>query len=290
MQFLRAIIMGIVQGLTEFLPVSSSGHLAILKNIFNVNTDTGLLFDVMLHLGTLLAVCVVYWDDVKQLVIEGVMILLGWGYNAYVFILNLFSKEKRLYRHVITTPYRRFVMLILVSSVPTAILGLLLKDITEQAGNVVLIPGAFLIVTSILLFMFDRLPQGKKTEATASYKDAALVGVVQGIATMPGISRSGSTIFACRAVGFDGDYAVKYSFIMSIPAILGSAVLEMNEARAIAISMSEFFSYVVGMLVAAVVGYICIKTMLLVIKKNKFVYFAYYCLIVGLASCVCYFV
>lgn len=290
MNIIQSILLGLIQGLTEFLPVSSSGHLAIFKNIFHVNVETGLLFDVLLHLGTLLAICVVYWEDIRELFVEGVSILCGWIYNIWVFFHNVFSKKKRKYRHVITTSYRRFVMLILISSIPTAMIGLLLKDVIESASDILLIPGICLIITSILLYILDRIPEGGKNEVSASYKDAALIGIVQGIATLPGISRSGSTIFACRRSGFQKDFAIKYSFIMSIPAVLGSALLELRDASAFAVSLSELFCYIVGMAVAAVSGYVCIKTMLLIVRNDKFRYFSYYCFIVGVITSICYFV
>lgn len=290
MNVIQSILLGLVQGLTEFLPVSSSGHLAIFKNIFHVNTETGLLFDVLLHLGTLLAICVVYWEDIKELVIEGISILCGWLYNAWIFFHNLFSKDKKKYRHVITTSYRRFVMLILVSSIPTAILGLLFKDVIESASDIYLIPGICLIITSIMLYVLDRIPEGTKNEVSATYKDAGFIGIVQGLATLPGISRSGSTIFACRKSGFQKDFAIKYSFIMSIPAVLGSALLELRDASAFAISFSELFCYILGMAVAAVSGYVCIKTMLMIVRNDKFRYFSYYCFVVGVITSICYFV
>ncbi len=290
MNLIQSIFLGLVQGLTEFLPVSSSGHLAIFKNIFHMNTDSGLLFDVLLHLGTLLAICVVYWDDVRQLFVEGVSILCGWLYNAWVFLHNRFSGNKKKYRHVITNSYRRFVLLILVSSIPTAVIGLLLKDIIESASDILIIPGICLIVTGILLFVLDRMPEGGKSEVSASYRDAFFVGTVQGIATLPGISRSGSTIFACRKSGFQKEFAIKYSFIMSIPAVMGSALLELHDASAFAIRMTDLLCYIVGMAVAAVSGYICIKTMLMIVRNNKFRYFAYYCVAVGVITSICYFV
>lgn len=289
MNFIQSILLGLIQGLTEFLPVSSSGHLAIFKNIFRVNVETGLLFDVLLHLGTLLAICAVYWDDIKELFVEGIHMLCGWCYNTIVFISNLFCKNKRKYRHVITTAYRRFVLMIIVSSVPTAIIGILLEDIIESASDVLIIPGICLIVTGLMLSVLDHMPSGKKNELSASYKDATFIGIIQGIATLPGISRSGSTIFACRKSGFNKEFAVKYSFIMSIPAVLGSALLQLKDSSVLAVSMSELLCYIVGMTVAAVVGYICIKTMLLIVKNNKFRYFSCYCIALGMITSICYF-
>ena len=292
MNFIEAIIMGLIQGLTEFLPVSSSGHLAIFKNIFHVSTDTGLLYDVLLHIATLVAICVVYWKDVKELFVNGCCMVGLWVSNAGRWIANCFrKKEQRIaYKPVLTTPYRRFVLMILISTVPTGIMGILLEKVIGSASEVLLLPGICLILTSGILFLADRVTAGDKTEATATYKDSLIVGVAQGFATLPGLSRSGTTITACLIAGFNKEFAVKYSFIMSIPAILGAMVLELKDFTMADLTGGVIWNYLAGMLVAGIVGYICIKTMLLVVKKNKFTIFSVYCLFVGLASVVCYFV
>ena len=292
MTFLEAIIMGLIQGLTEFLPVSSSGHLAIFKNIFYVNTDTGLLYDVLLHAATLVAICFVYWKDIKELFVNGCCMVGLWICNAGIWIANLFRKkeEKHAYRPVITSTYRRFVLMIIISTIPTGIMGVLLEKIIGSASDYLILPGICLILTAIILFMADHIKIGEKTEETASYKDAVILGLAQGVATLPGLSRSGTTITACLIRGFNREFAVKYSFIMSIPAILGAMVLQLKDFTTAEFSGGLIWNYLAGMIVAGVVGYLCIKAMLLVVKKNKFTVFSIYCLIVGIASVVCYFV
>lgn len=291
MSFIEAIIMGIIQGLTEFLPVSSSGHLAIFKNIFHISTDTGLLYDVMLHIATLAAICVVYWKDVKELVINGCCMVGLWILNAGIWIGNLLrSKENRKpFKAVITTPYRRFVLMILISTIPTGILGVVLEKVIGSASELLILPGICLILTAILLFIADRAKIGDKTEESASYKNSLVIGLAQGVATLPGLSRSGTTITACLLSGFSKEFAVKYSFIMSIPAILGAMILQLKDFTAADFAGGLFWNYLAGMIVAGVVGYICIKTMLVIVKKNKFTIFSVYCLIAGIASVVCFF-
>ncbi len=287
MELIKAIILGIVQGVCEFLPVSSSGHLAITRKLINLNTDTGLLFDIMLHIGTLVAIFVVYKKDVLQLIKEGFTILGLWIRNAFVFIGSIFNKNlKSKIKPVITTPYRRFVMLVIVSTIPTGILGILLKDFIEYASAGALIPGIFLLVTGIELLIADRLKTGEITEENATYKSAGIIGIAQGFATLPGISRSGTTITACLACGFDKTFAVKYSFIMSIPAILGSMVLELKDFTTLDITKADLYSYIVGTIVAAVVGYVCILTMLKIVRGKKFFGFSIYCFIVGTLAIV----
>lgn len=299
MSLLQAIFMGILQGITEFLPVSSSGHLALFKNLFQIETETGMLFDILLHFATLLAICVVYYKDIARLFVEGLGILRDWAINFACLCRNivLFAGNKLSrrnlnnedldyseYRKVVNSAYRKFVMLILMSSIPTAIIGFVSKDVAEQAANLLIVPGICWIVTAGLLFVADKAKGGEKLPREVTYTNAFIIGIVQGIATLPGISRSGATIAACLLCGFNRKFAVKYSFIMSIPAILGATLLELTEVSGADIARGEIFSYVVGMIFAAVVGYISIKTMLVVVGKKKFTIFSIYCLLLGLIA------
>ncbi|NLK27761.1 MAG: undecaprenyl-diphosphate phosphatase [Clostridiales bacterium] len=290
MEFIKAIILGFIQGLTEFLPVSSSGHLAIMKHILHMNLETGLLFDVLLHLGTLIAIFIAFWKDIKELIIEGIMIFYDLLINIGRWIINKFSKNQLNYKQVVSTSYRRFVVMIIVSTIPTAVIGFLFQDGIELAGEQLLVPGLSLILTSILLTISDRINGGSKREDTAGFKDAGLIGIAQGIATLPGLSRSGTTITACLLCGFDRDFAVKYSFIMSIPAVLGAVLLELKDVSMVRLDRSEIYGYLAGAIVAGFVGYLCIKTMLNIVRGKKFKYFAYYCFIIGIIAVICHFV
>lgn len=289
MDLLNAIIMGFVQGVAEFLPISSSGHLAIMKQILGMK-DTGLVFDVLLHMGTLIAIFVAFWKDIKELIIEGFKILGDFFINIARLFRNIFSKNEVEYIKLFSSPYRRFVILVIISTIPTGIIGVLFNDAFEAAGEELLVPGLCLIITGILLIIADRVKEGHKTEATANIKNAGLIGLAQGIAIMPGLSRSGTTITACLLCGFDKTFAVRYSFIMSIPAVLGAALVELKDFSSVATNQAELVNYSVGTLIAGVVGFICIKTMLVIIKGKKFKYFAYYCFLVGAIAVVGYFV
>ena len=290
MTLIKAIIMGIVQGVAEFLPVSSSGHLAIFKHILNIETDTGLLFDILLHLGTLIAIFIVFWKDIKELIVEGFSILGDFFTNAFFWVSNLFSSKKKEYKKVITSPYRRFVMLIIISTIPTGICGFMFRDLIEEASATLIIPGLLLLLTGVLLIIADRTTYGNKNESSVTYKDAVSVGLAQGIATFPGLSRSGTTITACLVCGFEKTFAVKYSFIMSIPAVFGAVVLELKDIGSVSVSSPELINYLIGTVVAAVVGYICIKTMLVIVRGKKFIGFSIYCFIVGAIAVIGYFI
>lgn len=289
MTILQAIIMGIVQGVAEFLPISSSGHLTIMRHILHLN-DTGLLFNVMLHFGTLIAMFVAFWKDIKQLIVEGFGILGDFFVNIGRLVHNLFSQEKREYNKVISTAYRKFVVLVVVSTIPTGILGILLQNVVEVTSETLIIPGLCLLLTGVLLLIADRTVPGKKRANDVTYANAGIIGIAQGVATLPGLSRSGTTITACLSCGFDKNFAVKYSFIMSIPAILGAVILKIKDISTIAVESTEVVAYAIGTVIATIVGYICIKTMLVVVRKKKYKGFAYYCFVIGSIAIIWNFV
>lgn len=290
MSFWDAVFMGVIQGLTEFLPVSSSGHLAMFKILFDVETDTGMLFDVLLHLGTLLAVFAVFYKDIFRMIREGFAIIFDFFRNAGVLFGNVFQKKDAPYYRLIDNSYRKFVMLVVVSTIPTGIIGYVAADVVEAASETLLVTGSCLVFTAALLFLSDRVEEGVKLPKNVAYSNAFFIGICQGFATLPGLSRSGTTIAACLFSKFNRKFAVKYSFIMSIPAILGAVVLKLSDASAISsLQASDISCYLAGMICAAVIGYVCIRMMLVVVRKRKFTFFAVYCLIVGLVSIGGYF-
>lgn len=291
MNLLQAIFLGIVQGLTEFLPVSSSGHLAILKNIFKMNTDTGILYDILLHVATLISVCLVMSRDVLRLFFEGIAIIVDLVGNLKIYINNKTGKGNGdEYAPIITNSYRKFAIMVIVSTIPTAFLGFLLKDIIETVETELLVPGICLLATGGILLMTDYISDKGKKPKDATMLDALAVGAAQGVATLPGLSRSGTTIAACILCGMERRFAVKYSFIMSIPAILGALLLEIKDIGEDGVKAAEIPLYIVGMIVAAVVGFIALKFMVQLVTNNKFKYFAYYCLAIGVLSIIGYII
>lgn len=288
MGYLEAIAMGFVQGLTEFLPVSSSGHLAIFGKLFGME-EPGVFFDILLHVGTLVAVFIVYFADIKKLVVEGVKLLIDAGYNLGQYVKHSIKKEEVKYRRVINSSYRKFVMLVIVSTIPTGIIGILIKDTVEIVKTDLSIIGVCLLITACLLLICDMSQEGTKKPKNVSYADALAVGIAQGAATLPGISRSGTTIAICTKLGFDRRFAVKYSFILSIPAILGAALLEVVDLAENPIEGSVG-PYIVGTVVAAVVGYVCIRFLLKIVCKRKMKFFAGYCTVAGIISIILHFV
>lgn len=277
----KALILGLVQGLAEFLPISSSGHLIIIKQVLGVDLGSGgMFFDVMLHFGTLIAIFIAFWKDIKRLIIDGIHIVIDIFANIIIFFVKIIHRDKE-YRYVIKTSYRKFVMLIIISTIPTAIIGLLMSDIVEMANDMIIVPGVCLFITAIFLFIADFVDVEEKTPKEASYISAGMIGIAQGLATMPGISRSGTTITACLLCGFDKKFAVKYSFIMSIPAVLGAVVLELKDFTPDIIVREDIPGCIIATVVAAVVGYFSICFMMSLVRGKKYKYFAIYCIILG---------
>ena len=268
MTYLSSFLLGLVQGLAEFLPVSSSGHLSIAQNLLGLNTEIPEFFDVLLHLGTLVAVFVAYWRDICDMVAE---LIRGVGDLVH----GTTPRQ--------VPPARRLILLIIVGTLPLFILLPIHKQVQALSNNMVFI-GAALVVTGFLLFACDLVRKGKKTERTATIADVLVVGLGQAIATLPGISRSGMTITTGCFMGFERKFAVRFSFLLSIPAVLGANILSLKDALDAGIIWAEVPMYVVGVITAAVGGYVCIRLLRLVAEKGRFGAFAYYCWAVGLLT------
>lgn len=285
MSTLQAIILGIVQGATEFLPISSSGHLVIFKHLFGLNLESGLLFDSLLHVGTLIAVVFAYTEDVLLLIREGfglVFDCIRWLIRE-VFVIFTHRRIKKV--KLIETQERKLLILLMVASIPTAIIGFSLKDIFESTLQKPFTVGIALLITGGLLYITDRIPSHNKTTKDIKYSNAVLIGLFQGIAITPGISRSGSTIAAGLFNGLNREFAIKFSFLLSIPAILGAALLNLKDVSAEHIQVN-YLPMFIGMLASALIGFICIKLLIVLLRNKKYHYFAYYCWAVGLISII----
>ncbi len=251
MGLLESIILGFVQGLTEFLPVSSSGHLVIFQELLGMN-EPGVTLEVMLHFGTLLSVFWVFGRD-------------------FIDLLR-FPKD---------LAQRQFLLLLVVGVIPTAIIGIFLGKYMEIIFGSTLVVGAMLLVTGGLLKLLTILPVGFKDTGKMKFKDALWIGLLQGFAVIPGISRSGATITAAIWRGLDREVAVRYSFMLAAPVIFGATLLEVREMITVGIERAMLINYVLGGLVAFLAGVVAIKTFIKLLKQQKFHYFAYYCWAAG---------
>ena len=272
MTYLTAFLLGLIQGVAEFLPISSSGHLAIAQNLLGMQEAGSVpeFFDVLLHLGTLIAVFAAYWKDICEMVVE---LFRGIGDLAHRSTPSP------------VPPARRLILLIVVGTLPLFAVLPIRKAVQGLSDNMVFV-GAALIVTGILLFLCDRVRKGRKTERSATWLDALLVGVGQAVATLPGVSRSGMTITAGCFVGYERRFAVRFSFLLSIPAVLGANILSIGDAVQAGINGAEVPMYLVGVVTAAVTGYLCIRLLKYVADKGRFGAFAYYCWAVGILTLV----
>ncbi len=272
MSILSAVLLGLVQGVTEFLPISSSGHLAIAEHLLNMQgaSDVPEFFDVLLHLGTLVAVFVAYWGDIREMIVE------------------FFAGIGDLARHSTPNPVppaRRLILMIVVGTLPLFAMVPFRRFFTGLGDNMYFIGGA-LIFTGLLLFLSDRTRRGRKTEKTATMLDALLVGIGQAVALCPGVSRSGMTITTGCFAGFERKFAVRFAFLLSIPAVLGANILTLKDALDAGIDFSSVPVYLIGVAVAAVSGYACIRLLRYVADKGRFGAFAYYCWAAGALTLV----
>ena len=264
----HAIFQGIVQGITEFLPVSSSGHLFLIQYFTGQGGDDGLLFMVLLHFGTLLAVFVAFWSTISDLIRE--------------FFRILFDLPRGKFSWKAASPKRRMVLLLIVATLPMIITVFLRDWFASMATGDSLFPvGISFLITSALLFVADRCGKGQKTAKNMKITDAVAIGIMQALAPMPGISRSGSTIAVGLVAGLDKKYAVAFSFIISIPALLGANILEIGDAVQQGVTMS-IPVMLVGVLFAFVVGLFAIKLVRWLVVSDKFKYFAWYTLVLGI--------
>lgn len=244
---LQAILLGIIQGLTEFLPVSSSGHLVILQSLLGMEGDF-LFFDAFVHVGTLFAVAVVFWQDIVAI-----------------------------FRHF----FSRLTLLLILACIPAGLMGLLLDDVFSSLFSSVTAVAFALIATGILLMISDRC-QGQRSLADMRFSDALIVGICQGVAITPGLSRSGTTIFGALVCGLKRADAAKFSFLISIPVILGAALKESYDLYQANLLQMEW-TYFLGAAVALICGYGAIRIFLKLLEKAKLRYFSYYVWAVALA-------
>lgn len=259
METLKSILIGIIQGLTEFLPVSSSGHIELFKEIFNYSPDNGLLFTLVLHLATALSTVVVFRKDL-QLLFKG--------------LFQFKNNEQMAYTG-----------LIILSMIPAALVGLFLNDQIEALfDRNVLLVGFMLLLTASVLFWSDRIPKSAEGELTA--KRVGIMGLVQAIAILPGISRSGSTIGAGVIAGVNRVKAAGFSFIMVLPLIFGASAKEILDAGSSAFGGAEGFGLdlLAGFIAAFVAGIFACRWMIQLVKNSRLSWFAWYCTLVGIIA------
>ncbi len=264
MEIFKAIILGLIQGLTEFLPVSSSGHLVLAEHYLKFNNPE-ISFEIVLHLGSLFAVLIYFRKDILSLL------------KSFILFKN---KES------INTRNRNTVFYIIVATTVTGILGFYFEDPLTKAFSSLYIPSFMLIITGFILYISDKIePKGIKTHQLGIRK-SILIGLTQAFAILPGISRSGTTITVGIFAGLDREEAARFSFILSIPAILGANLLKFSSM--LDLDRSIWLSYFLGTLAAFISGYAVISFLISIVKKQKLKYFAYYCWLIAFITLILY--
>ena len=267
MEFLKAILLGIIQGLTEFLPISSSGHLVLFSKLLDFH-DQGVVFGVFLHLGTLVAVLLVFYKDVWEMVKAPFQMLAG---NREQKVKNAFLWD----------------LYIILATLPTVFIGLFFKDNVEQLFTNVLVVYMMLLITGIIMICSQFVPR-KTGEMTAAR--SWWVGCAQACAVLPGLSRSGSTIFVGMLLGGERQTVARFSFIMSIPAILGAVVLQVSSFVDHPPAAEAVLNIIAGTAASVVSGYLAIKLLFDIVKKNRLQWFGYYCLVISTAGFAHHFI
>jgi len=263
MSVLEAIILGIIQGLSEFLPISSSGHLELAKGFFSNDTlpQESMLMTVVLHAGTALSTIVIFRKDILD-------ILKG--------LLQFKSNEEL-----------SFSLKIMLSMVPAVFVGVLLDEQIEQFFNdQILLVGGMLLITGLLLFLAEK---SKSTTKSVNYINAIIVGIAQAIAILPGISRSGATISTCVLLGIDKEKAARFSFLMVVPLIIGKVSKDLLDEETFSV-VADYTPLTIGFIVSFVVGLVACQWMIKIVKNAKLFYFAYYCFAVGIIAIISQFI
>lgn len=270
-ELIKSIIAGLIQGATEFLPVSSSGHLALVHHFFDFETGSNLLFDLVLHFGTLLAILIFYRSKIRDLIV------------AFFFILKTFFSTFSIIKTCTASEDTRLLSLIFIGSVPTAIIGLLLKDLVEGYAANMLIVGVGFLVTSLMMMLYEFSGKAYRKVGKMHVGDALLIGLMQGIAVMPGISRSGSTIGTAKLLKIDKETGANFSFLLSLPAVSGALLLECLDAVKTEVNI-DYLTFGAGFFSSFLAGMLCLNLLFWLIRKHSMKIFMFYTFLLGIIT------
>lgn len=268
MTILEAIIVGVVQGLTEFIPVSSSAHIILAQSVLGVKRP-GITFEVVVHIGTLFSVFWVFGQDIKKLL-----------YATLDIPRTLLNKEN--FNSLKNKDERNFIYMLIIGTIVTGSVGIIFNDFFISLYDNLRVVGSMLLVTGTMLWLSQKIRPGFKDEGKIRPLDAIVIGAFQSLAISPGISRSGSTIAGALLRKLDKETAVRYSFILSVPAILGATLLEVKDIFQSGFDSDLIVPYLFGLIFSAISGIIAIKWLVNFLKKGKLHYFSFYCWFLGL--------
>ena len=289
MSWLEAVWMGIIQGITEFLPVSSLGHLVIFQNVFHLDSEGSMLFPVMLHVGTMIVIFISFYRDIRKIFWE----ILGMGRdltaNIKIFFFNKKRDEAKRYKKIVHNNYRKFAILLFITTVFTALVGYAARNLALFSKTTLIIPAICFFIMGNLLLVSDLGENGQKIPKDVGYGSAVVLGIIQGIAVLPGLSSIGMMLSVCLLSGFQRKFAVKYAFLASIPSVLGAIIVEAGNIQDVGRVNSMLGIYIIGTIAACITGFFIIRRALNFLRKKKYRIFAYYCFAMGILAIAAHF-
>ncbi len=283
---IETIIMGIFHGLSEFFPLSSSGHLVFFQNIMNVDADKCMFLDTMLHISTLIAVIIYFREDVINIFREFKEMMVIIFANFLISIKRRSGDNSYTYIKVVNSSYKKLIIMILISTVVTAIIGILGQDCMMLARGSLLFTGICFIITSIILFIADRHEDGTQIVKKAKYSGSIFMGMAQGISVLPGLSRTAMTVSTGIFLGYNNKLAVKYSLLMSIPGILGSVIYRFIQYGGTGFDRGLIPGYLFSMAIAGVIAFFSIKVIMKFIRSKRYIIFSVYSLVMGIVTVI----
>lgn len=291
MSVIYAILLAMIQGVTEFLPVSSYGHMIAVEKLLGIDLGTGILFESLVHLGCAAAILFLFRKDLMRILEESVGMVMDLIGNANLWIHNRKTGENLAYARIVHGTYRKFTALLALSMVPTFLLGFTARRLADMAASTAILPGIGFLLSGIVLLVTDMNNSGgEKGPREAGYDCAMWIGICQGIAVFPGLSRMGLTLCAALLCGCSRKFAVKFSILMSLPAIIGAALSQLGQFGADSMSVGLGFIYIFAMLIAGVVSCLVIRFMHNLVLKKKLRYFAYYSFVAGVLALIINFI
>lgn len=289
MDILQSILLGILQGATEFFPVSSTGHLILAEKIIPTS-GVPALFNLMLHAGTLAAVLLAMQKDISRLLLEMFHMIGDLFRNLSAYLKSSASHKEPDYVRIVTSNYRKMFLLILTASLSSAAVALPLRYLGLTGSDNLIFSGTGFLLTGVLLLVTDRIEPGTKVPRDITYVQAAVIGLIQGASVLNGISRTGIMIVAGILLGFGRKFAIRFSFLLSVPIVFGALILDAGTFLHTDMSADVLVNYAAGLLAALIAGLITIGAAMNIMRKSGFKAFSYYSFVIGTISIICSFV
>lgn len=284
MEIFREILLGVIQGITGFLPVSSSAHMILLGRIFDMDSSYLSLFLCLLKISALLAVIIVLFKDVMKLIIGAFQLIQDVFSNIFIFFIRLLGQRKEGYFVLDTNPYKRLVLMLMISSAVTYVIARFIGSIAQNVSRMPMAVGICFLLSAVILFISDSLAAGKRTVKNINVLDAVVLGLAQGLSVVPGISRVVMTLAAAMALGFGRSFALKYSCLLAIPTLTGYALITLHNLAGTAISLGNLGNILAGMLCCCILSALCLRLMVNLAKKGSYRIFAAYGVVISIIT------